>query len=98
MVYISTLPPAGELRTTGPSTSPFAVERPREVVGAAESDAGRLEPVLRECALELAGHRALHPHVGIAPLAFLLAVAAPLAAVPEPPVTPTRPSTTRMRR
>jgi hypothetical protein len=79
MVYIATLPPAGELRTTWDSTAP-GLDRPREVVDAPQRGAGRLQPVFRERALKLVHHRALDPHVGVAPEAFLPAVAAPLAA------------------
>ena len=100
MVYIAVLPPAGELRTTWASTSPFESRRRRgKYVRAADRHARRLEPVLGERALQLLDRPALPTRTSVSrqcpacrpsPLHFPL--------MPEPPVTPTMPSTTRIRR
>src|SRR5206468_4920195 len=51
-----------------------------KVVCTADRDAGRLEPVLRERPLQLLDHRALHTHVGVAPMSRHPTIATPLPA------------------
>ena len=79
-MYIATLPPAGELRTACALAGTARLLSAGEIVVAAQCDARRLEPVLDEGALQLQDDGSLDPDVGVAPLAFRPAIAAPLAA------------------
>src|SRR5215207_152462 len=55
-----------------------------QVVGAGQDALGRLGPVVEEAAEQVAGGRALDPHVGVAPVAGILGVAGPLLGDPDP--------------
>src|SRR6266540_2118075 len=80
IVYIALLPPAGELRTTCTSRAPGLEAAPGEVFGAAERHTRRLQPVLREGALQLLDDRPFDEDIGVAPAPFLATVPAPLPA------------------